>query len=300
MNLARLTVRFSLFALICVIAAFAQQPTLYLGAVEDIPALSYSGTPARRMVRAAFFKEGNDWKAFPVCDDDGCLSSVWKQYPAEVNWTVGFDGKSLGSLTARTPKGYEFYSDVGLQEITKGTAPNVGKRSQEYSGFLDELVYRPLIVSSHADVADPEQWKPAPLAPNLFAAIRKEFRAKYTKVYNCKGDGTEEINWTYKDTDISLLKAYGSNRGWFVARVELQGDHCEGPPDDPFTDQWYAISPDGKVQHLDFGMWLVDAGDYDADGHSELIFSFSRENQGGYEMFYADFSKSATFLYTYH
>jgi hypothetical protein len=48
------------------------------------------------------------------------------------------------------------------------------------------------------------------------------------------------------------------------------------------------------------GIWLVDAGDYDNDGKSELVFSIDRYNQGGYELFYDDFKKHATFEYGYH
>ena len=47
-------------------------------------------------------------------------------------------------------------------------------------------------------------------------------------------------------------------------------------------------------------MWMVDAGDYDNDGRSELIFSISRDNEGGYEIWYDDFRKHATFKFHYH
>jgi hypothetical protein len=44
-------------------------------------------------------------------------------------------------------------------------------------------------------------------------------------------------------------------------------------------------------------MWLVDAGDYDNNGRDELVFSIDRYNRGGYELFYDDFKKHATFEY---
>jgi len=47
-------------------------------------------------------------------------------------------------------------------------------------------------------------------------------------------------------------------------------------------------------------MWLVDAGDYDNDGKSEIVFSISRYNRGGYELFYDDFKGHTVFEFSYH
>ena len=48
------------------------------------------------------------------------------------------------------------------------------------------------------------------------------------------------------------------------------------------------------------GMWLVDAGDYDNDGKSELVFAIDRYNQGGYELFADDFKSHAASHFSYH
>lgn len=47
-------------------------------------------------------------------------------------------------------------------------------------------------------------------------------------------------------------------------------------------------------------MSLVDAGDYDNDGKSEVVFSIAGDNLGGYVLFYDDFTKHATFEFSYH
>ena len=85
-----------------------------------------------------------------------------------------------------------------------------------------------------------------------------------------------------------------------MVQVRLGEYRCNGPPDDPFLDYWFALSPANDITLLGNGMWLVDAGDYDNDGKSELVFSIDRYNQGGYELFYADFKKHATFEFGYH
>jgi len=276
--------------------------TTIVGVLEDVPGV-YAGEANFRGVRIAFHKNGGDWRPFPSnCPDQKCLRSVSSSYPHQVNWTVTFDGKKVGELTGRTPKEFQFYSHIALQEITsRGPVPSIGKKSQEFSGFLETAVYRPLITSSQSYFADPDTWKPSALPSDLVRLVRREFRLKFPKVTNCANpDENVARRWRYPDDNIKVTKVYSSRTKWFVAQVFLAGYGCDGPLDDPFIDQWFAISPAGKIKFLDAGMWLVDAGDYDNDGKSEMVFSIDRYNRGGYELFYADFEKKAVFEYAYH
>lgn len=87
---------------------------------------------------------------------------------------------------------------------------------------------------------------------------------------------------------MSVIKAYSSNRHWLIAEVLLSGEECDGRPDEAFTSQWFVITPEQQVRFLGSDMWLVDAGDYDHDGKSELVFSIDGDNRGGYKLFYDD------------
>lgn len=289
--------------LVCISAACAlSAQTTYLGILEDVPGV-YAGEPNHRAIRVVFQKKGNAWQALPSrCPDQICLKTISSSYPPEVRWTVTFDGRDLGQVTARTPDEFEFYSRVGQQRITStAPIPSVGKRSAEFGGFTDQAVYRPLVVNSKPYYKDPESWKPSQLPRELAGELRHRFRRMFPKVANC--ENTEENAsklWGYKDTDIKIIKTYSSNRGWFLAQVRLDNYQCDGPADEPFIDQWFAIAPSREVVFLDHGMWLVDAGDYDNDGKSELVFSIDRNNRGGYEVFYDAFRKKATFEFTYH
>jgi hypothetical protein len=60
------------------------------------------------------------------------------------------------------------------------------------------------------------------------------------------------------------------------------------------------ITPEQQVRFLSSNMWLVDAGDYDNDGKSELVFSIDDYNRGGYKLFYDDFKQEAVFEFNYH
>jgi hypothetical protein len=283
-------------------AARGSAQDLALGVLEDVPG-AYAGEPNLHGVRVLFQKNGSDWEPFPNnCPDQTCLRTVSSKYPLQVTWTIAFDGRDLGQVTGRTPRDFQLYSRVGLQEVVStGAIPTIGKRSAEYGGFTNASVYRPLVAVSQPYFKDPESWKPSTLPADVIKFLRQEFRRRFPTVSNCTNSaGEAKKPWLYDDENIRILKKYSSNRRWSVVQVRLEDYRCDGPPDDPFLDYWFALSPTNDITLLDNGMWLVDAGDYDNDSKSELVFSIDRYNQGGYELFYDDFKKHATFEFGYH
>jgi hypothetical protein len=277
------------------------QPAL-VGILEDNPG-HYAGNPHYRDVRVVFRKEGARWFAFPSnCPDQDCLKSIAAEFPAQVVWTVSFNGKQVGQVEGRTPPSFDFYSTVGQQTIVGSTTPPaIGKPSADFAGFLGESVYRPLVAVSEPNYRDPEDWKPTQLSADTTATVRKAFRRRFPKVANCSQQDIEHGKpWPYTDANIVLRKAYASNRHWLIAEVILSGYECDGPADEAFTYQWFVITPEQQVRFLGSNMWLVDAGDYDNDGKSELVFSINDYNRGGYKLFYDDFGQQATFEFGYH
>ena len=295
---------FSHAVLICLALSFATATGsgehIVLGVLEDVPG-AYLGEPHSYGVRVAFQKNGSNWQAFPTdCADQSCLKTESRQYPDKVVWNVAFDGRKLGEVTGQTPKEFRFYSYIGLQEIKGGIVPTVGKRSAEYGGFTGVSVYRPLLTNAQPYFEDPEAWKSTQLTADTVRLLREQFRKKFPTVSNCANpDENVAKPWRYRDEDIRVLKAFSSKRAWSLARLRLEESRCDGFAGDAFLDQWFAISPALGVTFLDAGMWLVDAGDYDNGGRSELVFSIDRYNRGGYELFYDDFKKRAIFEFGY-
>jgi hypothetical protein len=97
-----------------------------------------------------------------------------------------------------------------------------------------------------------------------------------------------------------ISKSYSSNRNWLIVEFELSKYRCDGICGEAFTPQWFVITPEQEVRFLGSNMWLVDTGDYDNDGKSELVFSIDDYNRGGYMLFYDDFSREAVFEFNYH
>jgi hypothetical protein len=280
--------------------------SILLGILEDVPG-RYQGQPNSRHVRVVFEKEGTDWQPFPAnCPDEACLKTLPSDFPSQVTWTIAFDGGNLGQLTTHAPKEYDFYMDAGLQDITsEGSVPTIGQRDEKYGGFLSAAVFRPLVADSQSYFKDPDSWKPVHLPAELVASLRQQFRKQFPQVTNCASP-EENIarNWRYRDQDIEIHKTYASNKKWVLASVSLGGFRCDGPgvspSQDAFNSQWFVINPENHIDLLGQDMWLVDAGDYDNDGESEVIFAIDGYNKGGYELFYDDFKKHVEFEFSYH
>lgn len=271
----------------------------YLGVLEDVP--SATGGSSFRSVRVVFRKDGTDWRALPDCPDSDCMR---REYPHQVAWTIAFDGRELGHVTGRTREDFSYLYQVGLQEIVStGPIPTVGKRSRDYAGWMGDALFRPLVANSQPYVGDPESWKPSQPSAEHVRLLRQEFHRKFPKLCRVsKQDETKLEPLPSRDENIRVVKAYASNRGWAVARLHLAGAiSCEDlEAGFEMGDPWFTINPEHSVQYLGQDIWLLDAGDYDNDGRSEVVFVIEGYNRGGYELFYDDFRKHAIFEYSYH
>ena len=265
----------------------------------------YAGEPNSRAVRVVFHKTADSWQAYPTaCDNQTCLDASASQYPAQVSWTVALDGRNLGRLTSRK-QDFRFYSHVGLQEIVGGPpVPTVGNRSSSYSGNRETAVSRPLVAVARPFFKDPDGWRPTRLAPDFVSFLQQQFRKKFPKL--CRADKKDETKlqgFPFRDDDVKVIKAYMSReRDGQLPVLHLDGaiDCADREAGLELDDPWFVTDPHKTIRYIGAGMWLVDSGDYDNDGHSELLFSIDRENRGGYELFYDGFEKHAIFEFGYH
>jgi hypothetical protein len=290
------------FALAAVIAASEQAGVTVIGILEDNPG-HYAGDPHYRDVRVVFRRETTGWVAFPSnCPDESCLRRIAAEFPAQGRWTISLEGQDVGHVVSKTPSSFKFYSTVGQQEIIDSAPPpTIGKPSTEFGGFVHEAVYRPLVAVSEPNYRDPEKWQPAKISSETLAALRNAFRNRFPKIENCTNRNINHAKpWAYADANVTVNKAYASNRRWLIAELQVSGYQCDGPPDEAFFSQWFVVSPEQQARFLDSGVWLVDAGDYDNDGSSELVFSIDGDNRGGYKLFYDDFKRKAVFEFSYH
>ena len=70
-------------------------------------------------------------------------------------------------------------------------------------------------------------------------------------------------------------------------------------PEENWSNQWFL--DDGKtVRFVSSSLALIDAGDYDGDGGSEVVFLKTGYDYDAYILLYARLAKQAEFGWTYH
>jgi hypothetical protein len=165
-------------------------------------------------------------------------------------------------------------------------------------------VRRPLVLVSKPFVSDPDGWHRLKIPPTPVAAlIRKQFRRDFPHAVRCKDEEAVKRDWRFPASSLSLLSTYASNKETFLVEASLDAGNCGyiDDPNDPLANPWFLVSADRNVRRIGSFMELLDAGDYDNDGRSELIFFLSQpEDTDGFMLFDADLKKRATFTWTYH
>lgn len=290
---------FAFFALL-VISAPSRAQSALIGIFEAASAgkAESLGKPG---VRVLFYQFGQQWSSYDAnCADEACLKTIGHLFPLVTTWTLVRFGKPIAKVTATTPPTFHFYSEIGVQTISNpGTLANLEPRPR--AGVQEPP--HTILATTFTTLSDPDNWQSSGLLPYDLTRVRESFHKAFPHPNNCIVNGKalpKYQPWTYADTDIKLNASYLSSRGWRLAQLTLGGYLCDGPPDADFLDQWFAISPSGEILHIGRVMHLVGAADFAHDGRSELLFSNQSDNNGGYELFYDNFSHSAQAVVTFH
>lgn len=272
---------------------------IYLGALET------SQTETIKIVRILFYKSGNEWYSLEKAIADSNL------YPASVKWFIAFDGKEIGTFHSKfEPLKFKdapwTYPRDAYHSPLEKNLPTIGNPDIDFISWPFEKNYRPLIVVSEANCRDPQNWKP--FQPNRddidkIYPIYKEYilnrlnidtvnilKLKFRKSYQSNTlDQLIQIGMLMKINEAEYVQysiwIYKSGGGELrnLSKV-IDYEFCQ---DDFEDDDLSSCS-------------LVDAGDYDGDGKSEIIFWSSRYNGDGYVLFYNDFTKMTDFVWSYH
>lgn len=269
---------------------------VYVGILDDAREEMVNWKPGvaqQRIVRPAFEKTVMVWKQVDA-------SSL----PAHMHWTVAFDGKDLGSVD--TQAGSEGFTTVQKILTPASAIPMVGSPSQQFAGIMavgPTKVRRPLIAISSPYFQDPDGWKRTKLPDEIAGLVRTAFRRGYPHVDRCKDEEVVERDWRFPDSALVFPVAYASNKHSFLLKASLNAGDCGwvDEADDPLSEPWFFVSADGTVRRIGSFLSLLDAGDYDNDGKSEVVFLLSQgENTDGFVLFDASFEKQTSLLWHYH
>jgi len=296
----------------------ADSGPVYVGLIEDdrreltriadghnLPGHNLDDPVPSRNVVPYFVKDGARWE--PI-----------RELNQNVKWTIAFDGKNLGQVESQVipsaqarPKGVSGPQCVHKILTPLGKVPQIkmhegGPGDPNFNGNYGVIVRRPLVVVSKPNFADPDRWRRTKLPDEVVPQVRAVFQKTFSHVRRCDSSGEPLAKDSrVLDSEIAVLKAYGSNKGSFIVETQLINHRCvynnvngtklqllEG-------DQWYYVTPTRDVVFLARDWELIDAGDYDGDGRSEVIFYIAEAEADccvdtiGYVLFYDDFQHSA-------
>ena len=106
--------------------------------------------------------------------------------------------------------------------------------------------------------------------------------------------------FAYDASDLVFSSSYQDRIGRKLVVVGRDPGRytCDGPPEPAWATHSFILQDD--VQYLGRDLSLVDAGDYDADGPSEVLFWYSGYNDDGYTLFYDGLRKHVDYHWNYH
>jgi len=245
-------------------------------------------------IRVAFEKKNNEWKSFPT--DFQPPNNCLPYYPKTLDWTICFNGKEIGKIKSILPETIDYYKDIGIHYIKNmNDVPRLGKPSEDFSGWIDKPVYRPIVVCTSSSCQDLEKWKP--YVPSKMD-ISKALSVATTELLK---DTTVDIYKKYK-----LEKSYKSINDKLICitidnKVETNADTSDFAESKTGNNQyaWFLLS-NSKCRYLKSNMRLIDAGDYDNDGKVEVVFKIEEYDHDGYVLYYDGFQKNSEFYWIYH
>jgi hypothetical protein len=242
---------------------------IYLGV--DVPPSLYGG------VRIVFRYWGGRWEPMPEnpnsLDKEGdYYPNMGADYPQQVSWTVAFDGKKIGTLNTTQPVHFTERFELGKQiAVPNSVLPRIPDRAKRF----DFKGFRPLVLVSRPNYADPDVWKPfRPTDAAIIKQVRTAYLHQYGPTAGCGSRCSAE--------SILVEEGYRSSHGEMLIVVRPASEHrdepglerlvcdCESAGWDP-EQHWFFVQR-GAVRFVGIGLALIDAGDYDGDGVSEMLF----------------------------
>lgn len=278
----------------------AQESTVVVGVVEW--SRCPPDSPVTVSARALFRLRGAEWIALthPEASD----ATTRSPHP----WVVTFDGRNLGSIltvdTGFHSKHADNYTrDHVLRLVPSRSLPRIANATRTFTGWLwcSPPPWRPLVLVSVPHFRDPERWRPFQPDTSGRRALFGRFRAVVDTVVVCpNGEGKPAQRWQFNPSDLVFDKSYQDTLGHSLLALRLKQpvNACEFTAGPEWSAHWFLVGHD--TLYLGSQLELVDAGDYDTDGHSEVLFWHSAYNQDGYTLFYDQFRKRLDYWWTYH
>lgn len=268
--------------------AQATAQAVYVGVIEPgVGCNAIDEKPDSMSVRVLFRKAGSEWKTVIPGKVD----------PSMTAWVATFDGRQLGRIAVKNRQveaiEHEDFARRDMRfpfvQIDKFAFPrNLGKR---FPGWCGVSHLRPVVLATSPHGKDPDGWTPFVPTPEYRAKIQAKHRNALRMV--CGEDFVLRLSM------IEMLSGYRSLSGSELVSAWAKTGSCGNNPPWTLDHRWFLLDKSG-VREVADSPEVVDAGDYDGDGVSELLFWYSDHQREGYVLLYDGFRKRAEYLWSYH
>jgi hypothetical protein len=273
-------------------------------------------------------------------DNEADLRALSVKYPRSMRLFIAFDGTLRGQFQAKRPFQWDAYCNVGVfQATSRINLPRKGWKDFDYFGGQQHFRPMVVVSTpNYKDPDGWKRWKPSSAELAQFHRVFRVVVGTVSFVcdYN---DSAKSPRGTfdYKDNLIILVKAYRSNQGYRLVSLKIDpraihgpcsgeaicerdkqiykelgkrfprayGDGC-GEGDEilsanwsHWTEQWFLDKGKGP-KFIGRSLELVDAGDYDGDGWSEIVFHRYGYDYDAYVLLFDHLSKQIEFGWIYH
>jgi hypothetical protein len=252
------------------------------------------------MIRVLFAKNDNKWISLDNQSFGG--TNVF----TKITWTVAFDGRNIGQVQAIDSNISDTlentYASINLLKVKQDTnMPKVLNKNKDFWGWCNAPKFRPLVLISKSNYNDPVKWTSFAPSKKISSQLFSEFKKVAGAAKRCLTyQGFDQVPYNYQAKDLMLFKGYQNKLGQKLISIGLNPDlyKCDGVIEPQWKPYWFLL--DKQIRYIGTELDFVDAGDYDNDGKSKVIFWHSGYNEDGYSLFYNDFNSRTDFYWNYH
>jgi hypothetical protein len=268
--------------------------TALVGVVEEPQCKDQAGV----FVRPLFKKDGSSWS--PLDSEHSAQGLI----SPRMHWVIGLDGRQLAAVDTIDPGFSTAYSwtyprDRLLMIAPEARPPEIPNKAQQFTGWCQAPERRPLAALADGSIADPDAWKPLAIKSGDAGKLLSAFRQQAGAASLCPAESARAVPFKYGAKDVEVLKSYGDRNGRRLITLSLKQrkDVCDGPPDTAWKSHTFLLAK--KTTYLGPGLTVVDAGDYDSDGKSEVLFWYTGYDEDGYVLLPGDSGQLTRFLWKY-
>ncbi|MCK5689146.1 hypothetical protein KAI87_07745, partial [Myxococcota bacterium] len=204
---------------------------IYLGLLEQGQVNAEAGegkTQKKELahIRVAFMRDQEGWHAIKTPIDFGPGHRFSKTLEAH-EWLATHNGQALeGGLRITLKEKWKNYSSKGAYSLSSPMGlPLIGTPDSEFSGWMRNKVFRPLVVTSSSTVKSSESWTAVHESAVDTEAVKKHFLDEVGVVSNCKSANEKPSQVDVTISDVAIVSLRLSRLGAALVSVKLRDQY---------------------------------------------------------------------------